>query len=159
MKIIIVILSLLVISCSNFKTDSCLTEKSFDITIANTDFNSINQKKLLNNIINNTNITYNKNSKYIIKLYINTTKRKALITKNLEEEITNILFTTKYEIIDKYSNSKIYDNNIIINDSLVISEARFHNIANEDEIVDNFIQNLSLKLESQINIIFKKNRC
>lgn len=155
----IFLLALLVSCAFTKRPDYCIEPNGFDIEIYGTGITKINQKTILNKIINESNIEYNENSNYFIELRIKTRRHNSLISVNNVVKIQNIDFVTDYRIVDRSSNVVVDYGRIIIIDSIDISDNRFANFATQNYIMENFARNLSIRLENIVKMLLNNKKC
>ena len=149
-----------VCSCSSVKKVSyCINSEKFDINIINSEIDKINQKLILNTLINESNVEYDKYSNFLIELQIKIRRNNSLISINNTVEIENINFVVSYKIFDKNEKNIIDKGKIIIVDSVHISDDRFANFATENYLMENFARNLSIKLENKIKMLLNNKKC
>ena len=133
---------------------SCATVKynidNYDIELYNSNISNILQKKIYNELINNSSIIYNKDSDYLLKISINKKSKTSLYSKNISDELYNIKYIINYIIINKINNNQLTKNKIIVYDDKFIAKNRFANYMQDEYINDNFIKSLISKLEEKL---------
>lgn len=139
-------------------TKHCINTDTFDIGINGNNLNKINQKLVLNKLINESSIKYNKDSDLLIEVFITLRRNTSLISVNNIVQLENLNFIVNYSIKNKIDNTIIDKGKFIIIDDLNISDNRFANYATDNYIMENFAKNLSIKLENRIkNLLIYKN--
>jgi len=155
MKKLFCLILLIITSCSIKQNNYCFINDGFEYSIVNSDLNKLNKKIILNNLINNSNIKYKKNSNLKIVFDIEIKENTSLISLNNSTLIKNITFTTKYQIFDK--KNLIKEGKIIIIDDSDVFDNRFANYSLDSYIIENFSKNLTTKLENKIDMLLKQN--
>ncbi len=162
-KEIIFILFIIVIlpSCSlnKKKPEYCINSDSFDITLTSNALSRINNKVIMDNIINYSNINIDQNSNYLIQLNIDIRRRTSIVSINNEVENQNINFIVKYNIFDKKNKTVLDGGKFIIIENFEISDDRFANFATDNYLMENFARNLSVRLESFIDSLLINKNC
>ena len=161
MKKIILILTLILMSCTTIKSKIpyCISNNDFDIEINSNDINKIGKKTIFNDIINNSTIGFNQDSNYKLKLTITKRITDSLITDNNESELQNVIFNVYIKIIDKKTNKEIYNDKMIVNVTSNISDNRFRNYTMESFIIDSFSSNFVNKLQNRIDLVIESSQC
>ena len=149
---------LFIISCSinNIKNDRCLSVDGFNFQINSKNLTKIDKKKLLDSLINESNIIHNENSSIKLILNIFTRESSSLVSLNNTTVSKNITFITEYKIIDN-NDILLDEGHIILIDDLDVVDNRFANYVSKNYITDNFIRNLTYKLENKVSIFLKNN--
>lgn len=156
MKKLFCLLFLVLISCTTNLNNCCFIERGFEFDISSSDLSKTNKKIILDNLINNSSIKYEKNSNLKIVLNIATRRNSSLVSLNNSTLIENINFITEYKIFD--DKKLIKEGKIIVVDDLNTYDNRFANYAIDNYVLENFARNLTNKLESKIALLLKENQ-
>lgn len=150
-----------IVSCASnqINNDYCIDENNFFIEFTNTNLNDIDQKNLLNFLVNNSGINITQTANNVINLNINITKRPIILSANSTTDTENLIFSVNYKIYNKINNTIIDKGKIIITDNIIISNNRFANYTIENNLLNNFFNSLSNKLKNKIDIIITNNNC
>lgn len=153
-------LMLFLSSCySNTGIKYCIDEDTFDIAIIGNELSKINQKLVLNKLINDSSIKYNKDSNLLIEVNITLRRNTSLISINNTVQMENLNFIVRYSIKDKTNKLTLDNGKFIIVDDLNVSDNRFANYATDNYIMDNFAKNLSIKLENKVKGLLINKKC
>lgn len=155
MKKLFCLIFLAILSCSTTKNNYCFVENGFEYSVVSSDLSKVNKKIILNNLTNNSNIKYRKNSDLKIVLNIGMKERTSLVSSDNSTLIESITFTTEYKIYNK--KNFIADGKIIIIDDSDVFDNRFANYSLDSYVIENFSKNLNSKLENKIEAILKQN--
>lgn len=147
-------------SCySNTSPKYCVNGDTFDIAIISNELSKINQKLVLNKLINESNIKFNQDSNLLIEINISLRRSTSLISSNNTVQMENLNFVVHYSIKDKANKLTLEKGKFIIVDDLNVSDNRFANYATDNYIMDNFAKNLSIKLESKLKSLLINKKC
>ncbi len=150
------------ISCShnnNIGSNYCIPNTFFSIKLNNSNLSDINKKKLLNSLINNSGINIDQNDDKIIELDVNMNRRTTILSENATADTISINFLINYKIYDTSKNIVIDRGKIIITESSVVSENRFINYTNDQTLMNNFFNSLSIKLKNRLDLVLTKYYC
>lgn len=155
MKKFFLLLFVFLISCShNVEKLTCYDIKNYNFELKSGELNKINNKILLDYLINSSDIKYNANSDVKVVLNISTRRNSSLVSLNNDVMLNNILFITKYDIV---IDEKVVDNGkIVLSDDVEVFDNRFANYSLDNYVTENFARNLSFKLEEKLKKIEKK---
>ncbi len=159
LKFCIILLCFFAISCSSTNKKYCISGDVFDIEITGGSLSRVSQKLLLDSIINNSSINIDEDSNFLITLNIGTVRRTSLVSMNNDIENQNVDYIVKYKITDKINKGIIESGKLIITDDINISDDRFANFATENYITENFVRNLSMRLENVIKSVLANKKC
>ncbi len=147
-------------SCySNNNIKYCASTDLFNINIISNDLSRMDQKLVLNKLINESSIKFNQDSNLLIDIRIVLKRNTSLISINNTVQMENLNFIVYYNIKDKVNNLVLDKSKIIIVDDLNVSDNRFANYATNNYIIDNFAKNLSIKLESKVRNFLANKKC
>lgn len=138
---------------------TCVDTDAFDINIVDTNLNKVEQKSILNKLINESGIKFDKDSSLLIELKIVLRKNVSLVSTNSVTRMNNFNFVVHYKIKNRIDNSVLDNGKIIVIDDLNVSDNRFANYATNDYIINNFTKNLLAKLENKIKSFLINGKC
>ena len=161
-KFLFLILLCFIISCSHnsdINGNYCIPNSFFSIKLNNSNLSNINKKKLLNSLINNSGINIDQNDNKVIEVDVNMNRRTTILSENATADTISINFLINYKIYDKNKNIIIDRGKIIITESSIVSENRFTNYTNEQVLIGNFFNSLSIKLKNRVDLVLTKYYC
>lgn len=109
--------------------------------------------------MNNSGIKIDQSDNKIIELDVNMNRRTTILSENATADTISINFLINYKIYDKNKNIIIDRGKIIITESSIVSENRFTNYTNEQVLIDNFFNSLSIKLKNRVDLVLTKYYC
>ena len=86
-------------------------------------------------------------------------RRTTILSENATADTISINFLINYKIYDTSKNIVIDRGKIIITESSVVSENRFINYTNDQTLMNNFFNSLSIKLKNRLDLVLTKYYC
>ena len=144
---------LFLFSCSY--NDKYISIKDFDIEIIDSNLSRIQQKILLEQLINQSLINYNANSEFLIKLNIKSRTKKSLVSsKNISTIVSNVEWIVRYILVNKNTNKIFDEQKFIIVEDVYDSDYLFSNFQRIEYNYDNLVKKISNFIERKIKIDF-----
>ena len=86
-------------------------------------------------------------------------RRTTILSENATADTISVTFLINYKIYDTSKNIVIDRGKIIITESSIVSENRFTNYTNEQVLIGNFFNSLSIKLKNRVDLVLTKYYC
>ena len=137
------------ISCV-FYEQQVPTIDNFDITISSSQLDKVQEKIILEQLLNRSIFKYNQDSEYLLKLNIKNYYRKSLVSKNINTIASNVEWIITYSLVKKTDNLILDQQKFTIIDTNYESSKIFSNFRTNEYRFNNLVTNISSFLERKL---------